>query len=348
VRAITYHGPRDLRIDQVRDPRIEHPLDALVQVERAAICGSDLHVYHGRETGLDPGTVMGHEFTGRIAEIGRDVRGIAVGDRVVSPFTTSCGACFHCMRGLTARCTAGALFGWVEGGRGLEGAQAEMVRVPLADSTLVRIPDDLPPDAALLLADVLPTGWHGARMADVGPGTVAAVIGCGAVGLTTVAACIERGAGRVFAVDRVPERLAVAERLGATAIADPEAAVAAVREATAGRGADSVIEAVGSAAASTLAFDLVRPGGVVSIVGVHHELRFELSPARAYDLNLTLRTGRCPARALIGEVLPLLRGRPGIAALVTHRHGLSAGVEAYRRFDRHEDGCIKVALDPSA
>jgi threonine dehydrogenase-like Zn-dependent dehydrogenase len=348
VRAITFHAPHDLRCDTVRDPRIEESRDAIVRVERSAICGSDLHVWHGRET-VDPGTVMGHELTGRVEAVGDAVRGLEAGDRVVSPFTTSCGACFFCDRGLTARCEHGALFGWISGGRGLAGAQAEWVRVPLADATLVRLPDDLTPDAALLLADVLPTGWHGARLADVEPGVVAVVVGCGAVGLAAVAACRERGAARVFAVDRVRERLAAAQRLGAEALdGAPEATIAAVRDATAGRGADAVIEAVGAPAASTLAFDLVRAGGSVAIVGVHHEGSFELSPARAYDLNLTLRTGRCPARALIPEVLPLLRRRPELASLVTHRTGLADAPAAYARFDRREDGCIKVALDPTA
>jgi threonine dehydrogenase-like Zn-dependent dehydrogenase len=347
VRALIFHGVRDVRHGSVADPVLETPQDAIVEVERAGLCGSDLHVWHGREAGIDRGTVMGHELVGRVVAAGAAVARFAVGARVVAPFSTCCGDCFFCRRGLSARCPAGRLFGWVAAGDGLQGAQAERVRVPLADATLFAIPDDLPAERALLLADVLPTGWHCARMAEVDGETVAVVLGCGPVGIAAVVAALEQGARRVIAVDTVPERLALAARFGATPLRLGESDVAgAVRDATEGRGADAVLEVVGSAEAARLAFDLVRAGGVVSIAGVHHEERFPISPVEAYDRNLTLRIGRCPARSLMEELLPVLRRRTDLGALITHRLPLAGGPEAYRLFDLKRDGCVKVALVP--
>jgi threonine dehydrogenase-like Zn-dependent dehydrogenase len=345
MRALTFRGLRTIRCETVPDPALVEEGDAIVAVEAAGLCGSDLHVYHGREAGLDDGTVLGHELVGRVVEAGRAAGRHAVGTRVVAPFSTSCGACFYCARGLSARCVAGRLFGWVEGGRGLPGAQAGLVRVPHADATLVAVPEDLPAARALLLADVVPTGWNVARLGEVGPGDVVVVLGAGPIGLAAVVAAVERGAGRVFAVDTIPERLALAARFGATA-AGTGGVVAAVREATEGRGADAALECVGSPEASRLAFDLVRPGGIVAIAGVHHEDRFAFSPLEAYDRNLTLRIGRCPARSLMDELLPLVERRTDLAAIVTHRRPLADGPAAYALFDRKEDGCIKVVFEP--
>jgi threonine dehydrogenase-like Zn-dependent dehydrogenase len=345
VRALTFRGIQDIRYEDVPDPRIEAPGDALVRIECAGLCGSDLHVYHGRETGIDPGTVMGHEFVGRVVETGPDAAALD-GRRVVAPFTTACGRCFYCLRGLSARCTAGALFGWVQEGAGLQGGQAEFVRVPLAASTLVAIDDDLPARSALLLADVLPTGWHVARMGEVGPDSVVVVLGCGPIGLAAVVSAVELKARRVFAIDAVAERLALAERFGAEPLHRDSDSAGVVRDATEGRGADAVLEAIGSEAAGRLAFDLVRPGGVVSIVGVHHESRFAFSPVEAYDRNLTLRIGRCPARSLMEELRGFLTRREDVGAIVTHELPLAEGAEAYRRFDLKQDGCIKVAFTP--
>lgn len=350
MRAITYHAPYDVRVEAIADARLLEDGDALIQVEVAGLCGSDLHVWHGRETGLDAGTVMGHECLGRIVEAGRGVTRWRIDDRVVCPFTTSCGACFFCRRGLTARCTQGRLFGWVERGAGLQGTQAELVRVPLADATLMAAPADVPPEVALLLADVLPTGWHAARMGDVEAGSVVAVIGCGPVGLCAVLAARERGTARVFAVDGVPERRELARQWGAEPV-DPTAGAArdAVRVATENRGADAVLECVGSEAAGRLAFELVRAGGVISTVGVHHEARLAFSPGEAYDRNLTYRIGRCPARAYGEELAPVAaRHAEKLARIVTHRAPLERGPELYRVFDEKRDGCLKVVFDMTA
>jgi threonine dehydrogenase-like Zn-dependent dehydrogenase len=348
MRALTFHGVRDLRVETVPDPAVLAPTDAIVAVRLAAICGSDLHIWHGRETGLDRGTVMGHEFLGEVVEVGPDVSRLARGDRVVSPFTTSCGSCFYCTHGLPARCTRGQLFGWVERGVGLHGGQAQLVRVPLADTTLFPVPAELTPEAGLVLGDVLATGWHAAVMGGVAPGATCAVVGCGPVGLMAVLAAQELGAERVFALDAVPERLALAARFGATPVnlkeLDP---VATIRDATQGRGADAVLEAVGTPKATKLAFDLARPGGTLAAVGVHHEAAFPFSPGAAYDKNLTYRIGRCPVRHYMERLLQVARRRQDeLALLFTHRIPLEQSPAGYRIFDSKREGCIKVALHP--
>ncbi len=346
MKALTFQGKARVEISTVADPALQAPEDALVRNRVSAICGSDLHVYLGRETGIEPGTVMGHEFLGEVVEVGKGVKGLRAGDLVVSPFTTNCGECFYCRKGLTCRCIQGQLFGWVENGRGLEGAQAEYVRVPLADSTLVKLPPDVDVETALFLGDILATGFFCADMAEAGPEGVCAVVGCGPVGLFAVVGARERGAERVFAVDVLPERLALAERFGATPIdarkSDPREVV---REATEGRGADAVLEVVGSPDATRLAFDLVRAGGIVSAVGVHTEAQFAFSPVEAYDKNLTYRAGRCPARHYMERLLPLVREKKyDLASIVSHRLPLADAVRGYDLFERKLEGCTKVLL----
>jgi threonine dehydrogenase-like Zn-dependent dehydrogenase len=346
MKAVTFQGNARVEISTLPDPAIEAPEDVLVRTRVSAICGSDLHVYLGRETGIEPGTVMGHEFLGEVVEVGKGVRGLKAGDLVVSPFTTNCGECFYCRKGLTCRCQKGQLFGWVENGRGLEGAQAEYVRVPLADSTLFKLPPDVDVEAALFLGDILATGFFCADMADVGPEGVYAVVGCGPVGLFATLGARECGAERIFAVDVLPERLALAERFGATPIDarhnDPREVV---KDATEGRGADAVLEVVGSPEATRLAFDLVRAGGIVSAVGVHTEAQFAFSPVEAYDKNLTYRAGRCPARHYMERLLPLVRGKKyDFASIVSHRLPLADAVRGYHLFERKLEGCTKVLL----
>ena len=346
MRAVTFQAARHLTIEIVDDPRIVESSDVIVQVERAAICGSDLHVYHGRDQGLDAGCVMGHEFVGRVVETGREVATLTEGRSVFCPFTTSCGRCFYCRAGLTSRCAAGQLFGWVQGGSGLHGGQAELVRVPLADSTLLPIPDGVTPDEALLLGDVFSTGYFCAERAGVEPHGVYVVVGCGPVGLCAILGVREHGADNIFAIDRVPERLSLAEAFGARTIdmrtQEPQVVVG---QATEGRGADAVLEGVGSPAAHRLAVDLVRPGGTVSVVGVHNESGFSFTPAEAYDKNLTYRVGRCPARRLMEQLIPIVQRREyDLAALISHRLRLEQAVEAYRMFDEKLDGCTKVVL----
>jgi threonine dehydrogenase-like Zn-dependent dehydrogenase len=222
------------------------------------------------------------------------------------------------------------------------------VRVPLADSTLVRLPDSVSDEEGLLLGDVLPTGWYGAELAGVDGAGTYAVIGCGPVGLMAILACRHRGAERILAIDSVPERLARARALGAATVSPIERLpLTTLREWTEGRGADAVLEAVGGSAAVRLAVDLVRPGGVVASVGVHTEDRFAFSPVEAYDKNLTYRSGRCPARHVMERLLPLLgKLREPVVSVISHRLPLAEGPRGYALFDAKAEGCTKVVLKP--
>ncbi len=347
MKALTFQGIKNIRYETVRDPEILDPADVIVKVEQTAICGSDLHVYHGRESGLDEGTVMGHEFTGEIAELGKSVRNFERGEKVVSPFSTNCGQCYFCDIGLTARCVNGQLFGWVEGGFGLQGAQAEYVRVPYADSTLVHIPEILDPRHALLAGDILSTGYYCADQAEIRPGGLYVVIGCGPVGLLTIMSAFEQGAQHIVAIDAVYERLEIANQLGAVAWHLNENPVLYILEKTHGVGAEAVMEAVGSPGAQDLAIKLVRPGGIISSVGVHTAHDFSFSPAEAYNLNLTFKTGRCPARYYMDIVLPKLEDwKWDLDMLFSHELPLSKGPRAYEIFDRKEDKALKIVLKP--
>lgn len=348
MRALTFQREREVAVETVDDPRLESSLDAIVRVQLCAVCGSDLHVYHGREKGIDRHCVMGHEFLGEVVEVGSEVKQIQSGQRVVSPFTTNCGSCDFCRLGLTSRCQRGQLFGWVADGVGLQGSQAEYVRVPLADATLVALDNDLDDREALLLGDVLSTGYYCAEQAAIQRGGCWVVVGCGPVALCSILAAKEMGAERIFAIDRVPERLALATTFGANALNfESQDVRAEIFEATHGRGADAVLEGVGNAGAHRTALDLLRPGGVLSVVGVHNEPQFSFSPSEAYDKNLTYRVGRCPARRLAAELSPFAaRNAASLRQLWTHELTLEEGAHAYSIFDEKRDGCVKVALKP--
>lgn len=348
MRAIAFHAPFQLRCQSVPEPRLEAPSDVILRVDLGAICGSDLHVFRGVEAGLDAGTVMGHEFLGTVVEVGSAVRRWANGARVVSPFSTSCGQCFACRRGLTSRCSASQLFGWVQAGRGLHGGQAEYVRVPLADATLVDLPADVPPEQALLAGDVLSTGFHCAENGGVQRDDAVVVLGCGPVGLCAVLAALDLGARTVWAVDSVPERLELAARFGARPLAlGREDLPGAVRAATDGRGADVVLEVVGSPQASALAYELVRLGGTISAPGVHNEPHLAITPGQLYDKNLTYRAGRAPARAYMERVLAKLRGRTlDLGGMFSHRMTLEEAPRGYEIFDQKRERCTKVLLTP--
>ncbi len=348
MKALTFHGKEDIQFTSLEDPSIVMPGDAIVRISACAICGSDLHVYHEREKGIEHGTAMGHEFTGEIVEIGKDVRTFRPGDKVMSPFTTSCGRCFYCKLGLSCRCLNGQLFGWIEHGKGLHGGQAEYVRVPLADSTLMKVPEGVSHEEAILLGDVLSTGFFCARQAEVKPNGVYAVVGCGPVGLMAVVAAREFGAENLFAIDVVPERLAKAREFGAIPIdASKQQPAEIIHEATEGRGADGMMEAVGSHSAVRLAFELVRPGGVVSSVGVCNDEHLAFSPVDAYNKNLTYRIGRCPARSVMEQLIPLVQRRKyNLGSIFTHRMKLEEGRQGYEIFAGKKDHCLKVLLEP--
>jgi threonine dehydrogenase-like Zn-dependent dehydrogenase len=347
MHGLTFHGKEQIRYERVSDPRIEAPRDVIVQIELAAICGSDLHPYFEREQGLDHGTVMGHEAVGTVVDAGAE-SGWKKGARVFTPFTTNCGACFYCSIDLTCRCTKGQLFGWVERGAGLQGLQAEYARIPLADSTLMAVPDGMRAEEALLLGDVLSTGYFAAVQGEVGPGRTCAIVGAGPVGLMAVVAARDLGAAAIFSIDPIEERRALATQFGATPICpQTQSPTDVIRQATDGRGADAVLETVGNRDAARLAFDLLRPGGMLSTVGVHTDPDFPFTPADVYNRNLTYRVGRCPARHYMERLVPLVQSRKyDFSPLFSHRMPLATGAEGYRLFADRAHGCTKVILTP--
>ena len=333
--------------ESIADPRLLSPDDAIVKVKLACICGSDLHVYHGHEKGQDHGTAMGHEFVGEVVEVGANVKSLRAGDWVMSPFTTNCGECFYCKIGLTCRCEKGQLYGWIGGGTGLHGGQAEYVRVPLAATTLEKIPEGVTLEEGLLLGDILSTGFFCAHQAGIRPTGVQAVVGCGPVGMMAIVGAREYGATRLFAIDSVEERLRMAESFGATPInfkkEDPLAVIKAHNQ---GRGADAVMEVVGNGGAAKLAYDILRPGGTLSTMGVCNDRHLAFSPVEAYDKNITYKVGRCPAHFFMGQLTPLVQQKKyGITAILTHRMPLGEGAAGYDIFANKKDNCMKVVLE---
>lgn len=346
MQAVCFQGVEQVATREVADPVIEQSTDVLVEVRLAGLCGSDLHPFHGREVGLDPGTIMGHEFVGRVVEAGNDVRAFSVGQEVFAPFSTSCGSCFYCRRGLSSRCERGQLFGWRSGGDGLHGCQAELVRVPLADGTLIPLPDNVSPEIALLLGDNFTTGLYCAKMAEIDPQGYYVVVGCGTVGLLSIVAALKLGASRIFAFDLNPQRATLAESLGTQAYSDSDNLREAVLSVTDGRGADAVMELVGLPEAQLLAYELVRSGGILSSIGCHCGPHFAFSPTDAYDKNLTYRTGRCPVRSMIDEAMSLAVGEEErLARLITHRFQIDQGTKAYDVFANRRDGCQKAVIE---
>jgi alcohol dehydrogenase len=345
IRALTYHGKGDVRCESLPDPEPPDAGSALLRVERAAICGSDLHLYHGDLPTAETGFAIGHEFVGEVVEVGSAVRDFRTGDRVLCSGVIGCGACGACRAGHVVRCQAHQtrVFGM---GAALPGGQAQAVAVPGADHALRRIPEGVSVEQAVLLTDILPTAYYGAQGAAIRPGQTVAVIGLGPVGLLAVQCAQLFGPARVLAVDRIPERLAAAAALGATPVPVEQAAEVALA-ATGGTGPDAVIEAVGADATIQLALQLVRVAGVVSVVGVNVNLAFPFPMALALMKDLTFRIGICPIPELWDDLVPLVQsGRLRPEHVFTHRLPLSEGSEAYRIFDQKRDGVLKVLLDP--
>lgn len=381
MRAVTYQGPDRLRVSAKPDPRIEHPNDAVLRVTRTAICGSDLHLYHGLVPDTRVGHTFGHEFTGVVEEVGPSVRSLRKGDRVVVPFNISCGTCYFCSRGLTGICEntnpnseiASGVFGYSHTTGGYDGAQAEYVRVPFADVGPMKIPDDMADEDVLFLGDILPTGYQGAEMGSIQAGDTVVVFGAGPVGLLAARSAWLMGAGRVIVVDQVDYRLEFARRFAqAETLNFREAGdvVLRIKDMTTGRGADVSIDAVGleadgSALHTTLgrglfleagtatalewAIHATRKGGHVSIVGVYGP-PFNLVPiGTAMNKNLTLRMGQCNVKRYMPRLLEHIRaGRVDTKAMITHRFPLERAPDAYRIFEQKLDGCIKTVLLPEA
>jgi 2-desacetyl-2-hydroxyethyl bacteriochlorophyllide A dehydrogenase len=344
VRAVTFQAPGEIRVDEVPEPELAGPSDAIVRIEATGVCGSDLHIYHGRVQ-IEPGFTIGHEYVGTVIEVGEDVREVAVGDRVLGCFQTACGRCFFCRRGLFHKCDSSRTFGHGATLGSLQGTQAERALVPSADLVLRRVPEGMSDDVALFAGDVMGTGFHAVLDSGLRPGDVAAVLGLGPVGLCAVQAARAAGAAHVVAVDSVPERLAMAESFGAQAVhleeGDPRAAA---REASSGRGVDVCIDAVGHPKALDLALRLTRKCGTVQAIGVYAE-RVELHMGLLWIKSLHICAGHANVIGHVDRVLALMAAGvldPG--PLVTHHMSLDDAPEAYALYDKRE--ALKIVLRP--
>jgi len=390
MKALCWHGKKDIRCDTVPDPQIEHPRDAIVKVSSCAICGSDLHLFNGFIPGMKRGDIVGHEFMGEVMEVGSENAKLKVGDRVVVPFTIICGECEQCRRGNFSVCertnrnraladkvfghsTAG-LFGYTHLTGGYAGGQAEYVRVPYADVGPVKIPAGVPDNQALFLGDIFPTGWQAAVQCDIQPEDTVAIWGAGPVGQFTIRAAVLLGARQVVAIDRVPERLSMAQAGGAIPINfEHESVIERLQDLTAGKGPDKCIDAVGLEAhvglkhpdtiydrakqALMLESDrahvlremiyVCRPAGVLSVPGVYGGLIDKFPIGALMQKGLTVRTGQTHVNKWAQDLLRrIVEGEIDPSFVVTHNATLEDGPALYKTFRDKEDGCIKVVLTP--
>lgn len=343
MKAVVLHEPGELGVVEVADPAILQPGDAIVSVRATAICGADLFPFHGLTPGFEMGTILGHEFAGEVVEVGSGVTSVRPGDRVVNASMISDGTCASCRAGRVTQCEGRSLFGYSGVYPRLDGGQAELVRVPHADRALQKLPDEVSDEAAVFLADILPTGQAAVVRAGVAEGDVVVVVGCGPVGLMAIL-CARGTAGRLLAVDGVPARRELAERLGAEAVT-PEEAMDVVASATGGLGADVVIEAAGSPGALDASLRLARGRGTVSVVGAHFEPDYPLDNGLMFERELTLRFSigdpTADGRLLLERIAD---GELDPTSIVTHRMPLTEAAEAYRLFDARE--ATKVVLTP--
>ncbi|MBO9043565.1 zinc-dependent alcohol dehydrogenase [Curtobacterium flaccumfaciens] len=379
MRAMTYRGPYRVRVEEKPDPRIEHPNDAIVRVERAAICGSDLHLYHGMMPDTRVGHTFGHEFIGVVEQIGSSVETLSVGDRVMVPFNIFCGTCWFCARGLFANChnvnpnatAVGGIYGYSHTTGGYDGGQAERVRVPFADVGPQVIPDWLDDDDALLMTDALSTGYFGAQLASIREGDTVVVLGAGPVGLFSAASAWFMGAGRVIVVDQLEYRLekargfAHAETIN---FAEVDDVVLEMKKQTDFLGADSVIDAVGAEAdgnftqqvtASKLklqggaptalnwAIDGVRKGGTVSAIGAYGPIPSAVKFGDAMNKGVTIHTNQAHVKRQWPRLLEHIQaGHFKPSDIITHRIPLEHIAEGYHLFSSKLDGCIKTVVVP--
>ncbi|KAF9636761.1 Alcohol dehydrogenase superfamily zinc-containing [Lasiodiplodia theobromae] len=338
MRAVVFKGPGKVVLEDRPCPKIQAPTDIIVKVDYTALCGSELHVFRGHQpSGTD--FIMGHEFTGTVEEAGADVKTVQKGDKVVSPFTVSCGECFYCKKGFSSRCEKCQLFGCPA----LDGAQAEYVRVPLADSTVMKAPPGIEENKLVLMADIFPTGYFAAANAfsslskeDIADATVV-VIGCGPVGLCALINAVDYKPKHLFAVDSIESRLDLAKSLGAEPLnfqTDREGLDKRIKEVTNGRGADVVIEVVGLSPALKMGFEILRPWGVISSVGVHNG-EIPWTGNQAYGKNLRIQMGRCPVRSIFPQALEALQRKQHLLGFMADKiMPLSDAVEGYDLFDK--------------
>jgi glutathione-independent formaldehyde dehydrogenase len=378
MRAVVYRKPFEVAVEDVPEPKLEHPNDVLVRITSSCICGSDLHMYEGR-TAAEPGIVFGHENLGIIEEAGPGVTALRPGDRVVMPFNVACGFCKNCLAGYTGFCVtvnpgfAGGAYGYVAMGP-YPGGQAEYLRVPFADFNCLLLPPGTEHEADYaLLADIFPTGYHGCELADVRPGESVAVYGAGPVGLMAAYSALLRGATAVFVVDRVPERLAKAQSIGAVPIdftaGDPAGQIRAL---TGGEGADKGVDAVGYQAASghdpereepatvlNALVESVRPTGALGVPGLYvpsdpggvdefaKKGQLLVSIGRLFEKGLRVGTGQANVKRYNRQLRDLITmGRAKPSFVVSHELPLGEAPDAYRKFDRRVDGYTKVILHP--
>jgi threonine dehydrogenase-like Zn-dependent dehydrogenase len=392
VKALTWHGKRDVRIDTVPDPTIEEPTDVIVRVTSTGICGSDLHLYELLGPFMGAGDILGHEPMGVVEEVGADVTELTAGDRVVVPFNISCGTCFMCSAGLHSQCETSqvreqgmgaALFGYTKLYGEVPGGQAELLRVPFGNTLPVKVPEGPPDDRFVFLSDVLPTAWQAVEYAAIPDGGSVVVLGLGPIGDMACRVAQHRG-HRVIGVDLVPERLArvAARGIEVLDLNGHDDLAEVIREMTDGRGPEAVIDAVGMEAhgapvakfmqtvtgylpdplaaklmeragidrlsALYLGIDIVRRGGTISLVGVYGGQADPLPMLTLFDKQVQLRMGQANVRRWVPEIMPLLLdGDPlGVDGFATHHLPLDQGPDAYARFQRKEDGYIKVLLQP--
>ena len=345
MKAAVYGGEREVHVTDVPKPSIKGSGEALVKVTLGAICGSDLHIYHGNIP-ISPGKVLGHEFVGVVEDVGAEVKRFKPGDRVVSSFFTSCGVCALCRKGWFNQCVNKATFGFGEYYGDLGGGQSEYVVVPLADHSMEPIPSGISDEQAIFVGDILSTGYFGAERAEIKPGDAVAVIGAGPVGLMATMCAQLFGPARIFVVDMVDSRLEVAQELGGIPINAKEVhPVSTIQEQTGGLGADSSIECVGLEAAVDTAIRSVRGGGTISMVGVPSVVTGEFPYLDIWLKSLTFRAGWCNVQAYMRPLLDLIAARrikPEM--IISHRMKLDQAAEAYRMFDARE--ATKIVLTP--
>jgi 2-desacetyl-2-hydroxyethyl bacteriochlorophyllide A dehydrogenase len=344
MRAVTFQAPGEVRVEDRPEPELLARDDAIVRIEASGICGSDLHIYHGRVQ-IEPGFTIGHEYVGTVLATGDAVTRVAVGDRVLGCFQSACGTCYFCREGLYHRCLHSRTFGHGATLGSLQGTQAEMALIPHANLVLRRVPEGMSSDVALFAGDVMGTGFHAVDASGLRPGDVAAVMGLGPVGLCAVQAARASGAAHVFAIDTVPERLAVAASYGAEPIhLGEQDARAIVRAATEDRGVDVSIDAVGDPKVLESAIRLTRACGSIQCIGVYAE-RAEVHLGLMWLKSLTLRGGQANVLAHVDRVLAMLAaGVLDPTALVTHHMKLDDAPEAYAVYDRRE--ALKIVLEP--
>ena len=388
MRAVCWYGKGDVRVVEVAEPRVLQPRDAVLRVRKAAICGSDLHMYDGYLPTMEPGDILGHEFVGDVVDVGSEAGELRVGDRVVVPFPISCGRCWFCEHGLYALCDASnpnaaiprvaygyspaGIFGYSHAFGGFAGGQADYVRVPYADVGPAKVPDAVDDEQAVMLSDVMPTGWQAAEACDIQPGDAIAVWGAGPVGLMAVAAARHLGAELVVAIDRYPERLYRAERLGARTIDYTRQDVfEELKDLTSGRGPDACIDAVGmeghgtgpaylyDRAKQALRLETDRPtalrqalhacrkGGIVSVPGVYGGFIDKFPMGEIVNKGLTLKSGQTNVQRYLKPLLDVVaRGEIDPALVVSHRMPLDRAPAGYRLLREKADEAVKVVLTP--